>query len=235
MGKDMGPHAESGGEQSGLRLSPPASQTELVLMSRICARWNADILNATCGSSTSPAFLAALAANESGGDPAAQNFEPEVYRDLRAVITGEASSYGSIVAKDLFAAFAENFCFPAQPTATAHASVAPTEPARALTADQDEALRQIATSWGLTQIMGYQIVGSKKTVQNLLDPARHLQYAVRLLEEFGRRFALDLSKDFESLFECWNCGHPGGKTFDPEYVPRGLQRMRLYEGLERDE
>ncbi|MGH9447573.1 MAG: hypothetical protein ACRD3O_17860, partial [Terriglobia bacterium] len=150
------------------------------------------------------------------------------------VITGEVSSYGGIVAKDLFSAFEENFRSPAPDLAQDGGEAAETEaPLGTLTAAQDQALRQMATSWGLTQIMGYRILGRTETVEDLLTPLFHLRYAVRLLEGLGRRFTLDLSKDFESLFQAWNCGHPGGKTYDPQYVPRGMQRMSLYETLER--
>ncbi len=233
IGKLTDAQAESRGEGNREFATQAISDLELTLMSRIHTRWSADIITATHASSVSPAFLAALTANESGGDPAARAFEPEVYRSLRAVITGEAPSYGGIVAQDLFSAFAENFRPPTHareeaPQATAEIRL----PLHTLTAGQEDALKQMATSWGLTQIMGYQILGRKKTVQDLLNPLLHFQYAVSLLEELGRRFALDLSNDFTSLFQCWNSGHPGGKTFDPQYVPRGMQRMTLYEELE---
>ncbi|MGH9448527.1 MAG: hypothetical protein ACRD3O_22825, partial [Terriglobia bacterium] len=75
----MSKHVE-GGPKSGDGDICPATpravvQPEAALMNRIHARWNADILSATRGSSVIPAFLAALAANESGGDPAARAFE----------------------------------------------------------------------------------------------------------------------------------------------------------------
>jgi len=36
-----------------------------------------------------------------------------------------------------------------------------------------------------------------------------------------------LTADFEPLFRCWNSGNPKGKTFDPQYVPNGLSRMKI--------
>jgi hypothetical protein len=41
-------------------------------------------------------FLAALTANESGGDPQANRFEPGVYQHLKSVAEGLTASYGSI-------------------------------------------------------------------------------------------------------------------------------------------
>jgi hypothetical protein len=46
-----------------------------------------------------------------------------------------------------------------------------------------------------------------------------------MLSDFGARFHLDLSKDFEQIFRCWNTGHPDGITYDPDYVGKGLARM----------
>jgi len=33
------------------------------------------------------------------------------------------------------------------------------------------------------------------------------------------------------MFCCWNTGRPYGKTFDPDYVEKGLRRMRIYRQL----
>src|SRR5271169_2016242 len=41
-------------------------------------------------------FLAALTANESGGDPQATRFEPGVYQHLKSVAQGRVASYGAI-------------------------------------------------------------------------------------------------------------------------------------------
>lgn len=92
-------------------------------------------------------------------------------------------------------------------------------------------LRELATSWGLTQIMGYQVVGRKAAIRELLDPQFNYRFAVELLSEFAHRFRLKLSSDFEALFRCWNTGDPEGETFDPDYAARGILRMQLYQNL----
>lgn len=202
------------------------TEAEHALMSRICERWRRGILQATRNSSVSPCFLAALTANESGGEPAAQAFEPGIYRRLQAVASGREPAFGTIVAKDLIAAADSGFgplaasspgCFPDEIDVSKLEETA-----------QEQLLRKLATSWGLTQIMGYQVIGRQVTLEDLLEPESHYQFAVLLLEELGRRFGLKLSRDYESLFRSWNTGHPEGKTFDPDYVSRGMLRMELY-------
>ena len=83
-----------------------------------------------------------------------------------------------------------------------------------------------ATSWGLTQILGDNYPGEPFL---LLDPKVGLPFTVILLEQFATRWDLDLSKDFEQLFRCWNTGKSDGTPFDPQYIPNGLLRMSLYD------
>jgi soluble lytic murein transglycosylase-like protein len=63
-------------------MSDPAA--ELRLMQSIHAKWNDLIVEATKLSSIPPAFVGALIANESGGDPTVSRFEPKVYDRLKA-------------------------------------------------------------------------------------------------------------------------------------------------------
>ena len=92
----------------------------------------------------------------------------------------------------------------------------------------DEALRELATSWGLTQIMGYHMVGRAGTPHDLVEPRFHFRVALELLAEFAERYQLNLARDFAELFRCWNTGQPYGATADPAYVENGLRRMDLY-------
>ena len=176
-------------------------KTEALMMPFIRTRWGA-LIAATCHSSSVPeAFLAALTANESGGDPSARRFEAGVFKHLRAVAAGTETHFGSIVARHLNGA-------------------------------DGEALRGLASSWGLTQIMGYHILGRAVAHADLLaDPELNLHLACILLSEFAERFGLDVTKDFEEMFRCWNTGQPDGKTFDPKYVESGLRRMNKYEAM----
>lgn len=228
-------------------------------------------------------FLAALTANESGGDPHAKRFEPGVYQHLKSVAEGRATCYGNIDKSLLLKHIPHEQGD--EPTATARrtASAAPAtqtpgagsgpqsvvqpatakDPSReepgalspsrsakadsyhaehltaafsaasapALSALEDAALRRLATSWGLTQIMGYHMLGRPEPVEKLCEPAYHYRLAARMIEEFAARFHLDPQRDFEALFRCWNTGRPNGKTFDPAYAEKGMRRIEICRSL----
>lgn len=96
----------------------------------------------------------------------------------------------------------------------------------------DSVIRDYASSWGLTQIMGYNVlpwVGW--TLMDIQTPETHYKGTIRLLAEFERDFMLDPEKDFAEFFRCWNAGNPHGKTYDPNYVQNGLDRMTAYLAL----
>lgn len=205
---------------------------ERKLMARVFARCHAAILVACPAYWAPPEFLGALTAIESGGNIDAVRFEPAVYQHLLAVITGEAPAYGSIRAQDL----AQNLGnvlhpkadeFHAQFLGQAFGSVHRLE----LTCLEDEALRELATSWGYTQIMGYHMVGRRGTVRDLLDPCQHFRIALELLKQFCTRYDLDPRRDFEEMFRCWNAGRPDGQTHSPHYAEDGLGRMKIYREL----
>ena len=175
-------------------------------MLRIKTRWGPAIQEACKYSSVPQEFLAALIANESGGNSEAQRFERGVFRKLCAVRAGDLREYGGIT----------------------HAFLASTE---------DTSLRDWATSWGLTQIMGYHVARRPGGVEILKVPASHLKFALGLLGEFVEHLQLNPKAEFEEMFRCWNSGAPyddaktariEGKTFDPKYVARGLARMKIY-------
>ena len=94
-------------------------------------------------------------------------------------------------------------------------------------------MRELASSWGFTQIMGYHLIGRKGTVRDLLDAAFNFRLAIELLAEFAGRYELDLAREFEEMFRCWNTGSPYGVTFDPEYARKGLVRMEIYREIAR--
>jgi hypothetical protein len=202
------------------------------LVERVSARWHGAIREACHYSSVPPEFLGALVANESGGNPQAVRFEPAVYRHLKAVAEGKRPTYAGLSRRDLDEEVAEmlhpkagdfHAVFLTGAFRTAHA--------RELAASRDEALRELASSWGLTQIMGYHLVGRSGTVRDLLEPGFHFRLALELLAHFAERYQLDLRREFEEMFRCWNTGQPYGDTFDPHYVERGLRRLRIYRGL----
>jgi len=165
-------------------------------MRRIRERWGA-LIQEVCRYSPIPEeFLAALIANESGGDSGAERFEPKVY--LRLVkIRASGGIYGPLTAEILRSA-------------------------------QDDMIRAWATSWGLTQIVGYHAAGRPGGIELLKNPQAHLDFALRMLAQFAEQYAIDVHREAAQLFRCWNTGGPYGLTADPKYVQRGLARMEIY-------
>jgi hypothetical protein len=188
------------------------------------------VIQAVCAYSSVPAeFLGALTANESGGNAAAARFEPAVYGHLKALAEGRGPAFGSLRRAELDAEIDEML----HPKAAAfHARYLTSDFAAAhrteLAARRDEALRELAASWGYTQIMGYHLVGRAGTVRDLLEPRYHYRLALELLAEFAEHYQLDLTREFAEMFRCWNTGQPYGETYDPDYVAHGLRRMELY-------
>ena len=206
------------------------------MIARVFVRCNSAIGAASRSSSVPPEFLGALTANETGGNNSAARFEPAVYRHLAAVVAGQSPAYGSIHAEALLAKLGRVV----HPKADEFHSHFLTPPFGAnyqeqLTALKDEGLRELATSWGYTQIMGYHMVERRATVRDLLDPAIHFRVALELLAEFAAAHQLDLATEFAEMFSCWNTGQPYGKTYDPHYVQNGLARMAGYRELESAE
>jgi hypothetical protein len=212
--------------------SEQPTKAEQRLMSRVFKRCHGFIQGACAASSVPAEFLGALVANESGGNPRAARFEPLVYRHLRAVASGAEPVYALLRAHDL-ATEVDDMLHPK--TDEYHARSLTTQfganHLEQLAALQDEALRELATSWGYTQIMGYHMVGRGGTVRDLLEPAFHFHTALQLLAEFADDYQLDLAHEFEEMFRCWNTGKPYGKTFDPNYAARGVARMAIYSAL----
>jgi hypothetical protein len=200
-------------------------------MQRIRARYGAAIAEACRLSSLPPAFLAALVANESGGNAGAKRFEKGVLDSLWEVLLGRSSAYGSIQRDDIL----RFVCPPPKPilpgtnVSVAVSSVGSVPPLP----DSMQRLDSLATSHGLTQVMGYEAIAFHLDgVERLQDPAGELPITVKMLTQFAERFALDLRTDSSLLFDCWNTGRPHAQTFDPSYIPNGLARMAIYQQME---
>ena len=205
------------------------TQAESRLVERVFYRCHAHIAEIAPASSVPARFLGALTANESAGAPDAARFEPAVYRHLVAVASGEAPAYAGIPAAEIERQIEDRL----HPKAAEfHARyltrVFAAGHGEQIAALRDEVLRELATSWGFTQIMGYHVLGRGRSVRDLVDPGRHYALAVELLAEFARDYHLDLGREFEPMFRCWNTGQPHGKTYDPAYVENGVRRMGLY-------
>jgi len=222
--------------EQGLNLDASISVDEMARMQgeyrviiRIVVHCQAVMLESCAKSMISCDFLAALTANESAGVQNAARFEPAVYRHLRDVAAGQSMAYGRIHATDLDRTAEATLSTKGDDFHARYLTVAfATNNRQSIAALEDDSLRQLATSWGYTQIMGYHVVGMNATVRNLIDPRYHYHLAVELLTDFARQYKLDPQHDFEQLFRCWNSGSPAGKTYDPNYVANGLRRMQVY-------
>ncbi len=94
----------------------------------------------------------------------------------------------------------------------------------------DDAITNFATSWGLTQIMGWHLVHNLKgTIEDLRDPDKHLTYAVQLLGITAGRYLK--AKDFGSVLRIWNSGSANGKTYDPDYVANAMAVKAAYAAI----
>lgn len=82
----------------------------------------------------------------------------------------------------------------------------------------DSALRNLASSWGLTQIMGWHVMAELEpaTIAELRAPETHLPLAVKLLEAAAGEYLR--ANDFASVLRIWNTGRANGTTHDPNYV-----------------
>src|SRR5215469_5032079 len=140
-------------------------------MLMIRSKWGAAIAAACASSPVPESFLAALVANESGGDPDKKRFEPEGFAGMCEVMAGKRAHYENLGADDL---------------------VAPETRAGLNFFVGMAKLVAFSTSYGLTQIMGYQVIPFQRSTAILVDPAEHLKFAVTLLEQFATRW--DLSK-----------------------------------------
>ena len=210
------------------------AQTEQRLLRRVLQRCGTYIRKASELSSVASEFLAALAANESGGNPHMSRFELSVYRHLKAVAAGESPAYGRIRADDANAPAQENRPSKTEEFHTRFLTQAfGANNGQEIASLADEALRRLATSWGFTQIMGYHLVARKGSVRDLLEPQFHYRVTLELLSQFADDYQLDLGREFEEMFRCWNTGRPYGKTLDPDYVENGMRRMSLYRELVR--
>jgi hypothetical protein len=188
-------------------------------MAKIKADMGKPIRDAVTNTTIPEAFIAALAANESSGDPAKKHFESGAFLDLALVLAGRKPAFGSLGAQDLSGVLVK--------------SGISANPLSAVT----NKLMDLATSWGPTQIMGYQTLKLHLQVSDLIELPRHFVVCTQLLAEFIAEWKLVVRPIStitvcEKLFRCWNTGEPNGITTDPNYVGKGLNRMAIYEALQ---
>jgi hypothetical protein len=184
------------------------------LMGQIHEKYGAEIERAVAGSPFPPALLAALTANEEGLDPNRSRLEPGVYVDLSLVLVGRLAEYDGIGAADLGVYLGDVIA-----------------PKSAMLA-----LLNLATSWGPTQIMGWQSLKRGFKLAELLNPETHYPRTVQILADFAKEFKLTAAPgmpppNWDAFFRCWNSGKPNGRTFDPNYSGNGVRRLQIYESL----
>jgi hypothetical protein len=190
------------------------------LMQKIQTLYGQSIREAVRGTPFPASLFAALVANESSGDMGACRFEPSVFWQLAFVLIGRKADFGSISTSDLESYIPKTF--------------APR--------DAVQALLNLASSWGPTQIMGYQAIAGHFPISDLtVNPVKHFQHAVTQMLGFWRGFNLTRTDgrdpiwpgDADPFFRCWNTGRPNVATTDPKYVSNGIFRMQVYDGLEQ--
>ncbi|MBE7440546.1 MAG: hypothetical protein HS115_18995 [Spirochaetales bacterium] len=98
--------------------------------------------------------------------------------------------------------------------------------ARELSGHSDGELRELATSYGLTQIMGFHCLRLGCSIIDLKGPY-HLEWASAWMQRMYGKHAR--KKDWTSCFRIHNTGRPNGKTHRADYVEKGLLRMAYYE------
>lgn len=189
------------------------SDAETMLMDAIRKRHGALIVEQCKSSSVRPEFLAALIANESGGHEDAVRFEPTVFGRLLEVCASKRAAYqpagikAPLGAQDLLG-FIEAL-------GTGFLSGL-------------HSVTGLATSHGLTQIMGWHCIEFAKDFGILGTPNGQIRFTIDLLSWFAQNYSLALGTDDEGLLRCWNTGRPDGQTYDPQYVAKALRRMKLY-------
>lgn len=105
----------------------------------------------------------------------------------------------------------------------------------------DAEIRELATSWGPFQIMGYHTIGLSKTgeavtVADLTGP-RSIEIGIRWIDEnYG---TLLRNERFKDSFHMHNTGRTypkvgGPRTHDPNYVSNGLANLSFFDARDVD-
>jgi hypothetical protein len=92
-------------------------------------------------------------------------------------------------------------------------------------------LVECATSWGLTQIIGYHAWLKGSPPRQLMVPEYNLVSALKRFAVFSEHSGIDLRAEFADMFRCWATGRADGSPNDTQYVGRGLRRLALYREL----
>jgi hypothetical protein len=95
----------------------------------------------------------------------------------------------------------------------------------------DAALKNLATSWGPFQIMGYKCIKLGVLVEDL-SGNESVKWGIKWINnEYGN---LLRSGKYEEAFRLHNTGSIIGNTYDPEYVTNGLNHIEYFEAIKSD-
>jgi hypothetical protein len=103
---------------------------------------------------------------------------------------------------------------------------------RVLENADDDALKNLATSYQITQTMGWWAIHLGITVEELRNSDTHLKWAVQLLMLNAGRYIED--QEWANVLRIWNTGKPTGKTHDSDYVYNATSVMNAYRNLLAD-
>jgi hypothetical protein len=97
----------------------------------------------------------------------------------------------------------------------------------------DEGLKNLATSWGPFQLMGYKVIGLGVNIRDIREEEDAAYYGVKWIKNEYRRFLK--KKKWKDAFHYHNTGHRfplNGKsrTHDPYYVSDGIKYMKYFDG-----
>ena len=90
----------------------------------------------------------------------------------------------------------------------------------------DGALRNLATSWGPFQIMGYKCIDMGIIINDLRGEECVKWGVMWINNEYGN---LIRNNDFEKGFRVHNTGIENGRTYDPNYVSNGLEHIAYFQ------
>lgn len=145
-------------------------------------------------------FKALIVLECSGRKPAESRFEPAVYRKLQEVQQGSRNKYSGLVQRDL-----RGF--------------------------SDSELKDLSTSWGALQIMGYHTIKMNISLAKLKRGEGLYESINWCKQNYGQYLK---RKDYKNAFHMHNAGRPypksgSPKTYDPDYVPKGLAYLKVFE------
>ncbi|GIX41530.1 MAG: hypothetical protein KatS3mg129_1263 [Leptospiraceae bacterium] len=89
----------------------------------------------------------------------------------------------------------------------------------------DYELIKLATSYGLTQIMGYHCLDLGCSIEDLKG-SDHLLWSIAYIRKHYLKYIK--KKEWETCFRIHNTGNPFGKTHNRDYVEKGIKRMEYY-------